>query len=147
MTTLTEGTPPADGKGVPPDPGHGRGDARSGELGDERRLDRLSPLLHDLLAWDLVYQDESGEFQLRPDVQRRLAETAAKAPRFAADVYVGRHCERCGVMGITRLIEGTRLCDHCALYLQSPVDDDPPPAVDVKRRRWSGRARRYRDAG
>lgn len=139
MTTLTEGTPAADGKGVPPDRGDG--------LSDERRLDRLSPLLHDLLAWDLVYPDESGEFQLRPDVQRRLAETAAKAPRFAADVYVGRHCERCGIIGITRLTEGVRLCDHCAQYLQSPVDDDPPPAVDVKRRRWSGRARRYRDAG
>ncbi len=155
MTTLTEGTPAADGKDVPPDRGDvrgeqrgdDRGDVRDEQRGDQRRLDRLSPLLHDLLAWDLVYQDESGEFQLRPDVQRRLAETAAKAPRFAADVYVGRHCERCGVVGITRLTEGLRLCGACALYLQSPAAEEPPPTVDVTRRRWNGRARRYRDAG
>lgn len=136
MAALPEGTPAVDGREA------------SGDGNDGRRLDRLSPLFHDLLAWDLVYQEESGEFVLRPDVQRRLAETAAKAPRFAADVYVGRHCERCGVIGITRLTEGMRLCDLCASYLQSPADDDdPPPTVDVKRRRRGSRSRRYRAAG
>jgi hypothetical protein len=112
-----------------------------------RRLDRLNPLIHDLLAWDLVYEDELGTFQLRPEVQRRLAETAAKAPRFAADVYVGRHCERCGVVGITRLTEGMRLCDPCAAYLQAPEADVAPPTDVERRRRWIGRARRYPEAG
>ncbi|MHB1585454.1 MAG: hypothetical protein ACYCU7_18135 [Acidimicrobiales bacterium] len=132
MAVLPEGTPAVEEHGAP--------DTETAR----RRLDRLNPLIHELLAWDLVYQDESGEFGLRPDVQRRLLEAAARAPRFAADVYVGRHCERCGVVGITRLSEGMRLCDACRA---APEADDPSPVGDVRPRRRGGLVRRYREAG
>ena len=39
---------------------------------DPMRLDRLAPLIHQLLAWDLIYRTESGAFLLRDDVQERL---------------------------------------------------------------------------
>jgi hypothetical protein len=78
-----------------------------------RRLDRLSPLLHDLITWDLVYRTESGSFLLREDVQRWLEEAAARRTRSAPEVYVGRPCQRCGACGVTRMVEGVRLCDAC----------------------------------
>lgn len=152
MAATPDGIPEALARGGPElGPHSGRsadvvGDQQIDPEGGGARLDRLSPLLHDLLAWDLVYRNESGEFVLRPDVQRRLVQTAAKAPRFAAEVYVGRHCDRCGVIGITRLIGGVRLCAPCAAYLQSP-DTEPAAPAEAKRRRWVGRSRRYRDAG
>jgi len=33
----------------------------------KRRLDQLVPLLHDLVAWDLVRRDEDGSYVLRSD--------------------------------------------------------------------------------
>ena len=39
----------------------------------KRRLDRLVPLLHELVAWDLVHAHADGGFVLRDDVQERLA--------------------------------------------------------------------------
>jgi hypothetical protein len=149
-TTIATGTGQGGSSHLPGDVVQPPDDAmqlRGDPASDGYRLDRLSPLLHQLLDHDLVVQDDSGAFVLRPEIQQRLAEAVAKAPRFAAEVYVGRHCERCGTIGITRLTEGRRLCAPCAAYLESPATAEPPTSADAKRRRWVKRARRYRDAG
>ena len=57
--------------------------------GDElRRLDRLAPLLHELLDWGLVHPTDSGTFELRADVQERLRQLSASRPVLEAQVYV-----------------------------------------------------------
>jgi hypothetical protein len=79
-----------------------------------KRLDQLSPLIHDLLAWELVVRNDDGSFELRQDVQHRLAELSARQSHPAAAVYVGRPCARCGATGVTRLVDGVRACPACA---------------------------------
>ncbi len=94
---------------------------------DQRHLDRLSPLIHDLLTWDLVYRTDSGAFVLREDVQRRLAEASARQARSVPGVFVGRPCRRCGQCGVTRMVDGVRLCDACrhAATASEPTLVDP----------------------
>src|SRR5271166_2810767 len=53
-----------------------------------RRLDRLAPLIHELVAWDLVYRTDAGEFVLHDDVQHRLAELTALRHQPAAQLYI-----------------------------------------------------------
>ena len=82
--------------------------------GDElRRLDRLAPLLHELLDWGLVHPTDSGAFELRADVQERLRQLSASRPVLEAQVYVGRPCRRCGQVAVTRLVDGVRMCTRC----------------------------------
>ncbi len=82
--------------------------------GDElRRLDRLAPLLHELLDWGLVHPTDSGTFELREDVQERLRQLTASRPALEAQVYVGRPCRRCGQVAVTRLVDGVRMCALC----------------------------------
>jgi ribosomal protein L37AE/L43A len=118
-------------------PLNGQGDQRpelrrSRQVAEEelRRLDRLSPLIHDLLTWDLVHRTDSGAFVLREDVQRRLAEASARQAHSAPEVYVGRPCRRCGRCGVTRMVDGVRLCDPCshAAAADEPVLVDPQAA-------------------
>jgi ribosomal protein L37AE/L43A len=106
-----------------------------------RRLDQLSPLIHELIAWEMVYRDESGEFVLYEDVQHRLHEVAAQRPQSIAEVYVGRQCERCGVVSVTRLIDGLRICASCSRTAKD-ADIEPiseKPAVRT-RSRWHRKA-------
>lgn len=78
-----------------------------------QRLDRLAPLMHQLLAWDLIYLSEAGVFLLRDDVQQRLKEMTALPAPPTAQVYLGRKCESCGSVGVTRLVGGSRICERC----------------------------------
>ena len=55
----------------------------------KRRLDQLVPLLHELVAWDLVQRADDGSFVLRQDVQERLAVLTADRPTRSAEVFVG----------------------------------------------------------
>jgi ribosomal protein L37AE/L43A len=105
-----------------------------------RRLDQLSPLIHELIAWEIVHQDESGEFVLHDDVQQRLREVAALRTPSVAQVYVGRQCERCGTVGVTRLIDGARICAACS---RAAKEVDAEPVIEkpaVVRRRWHRKA-------
>ncbi len=108
----------------------------------QRRLDQLSPLIHELLTWELVYRDESGNFVLHEDVQQRLREVTKQRGESIAQVYVGRQCERCGVVGVTRLIDGVRTCAACSRAAKEtdaePVSEKPPAR---------GRSRWHRKAG
>jgi ribosomal protein L37AE/L43A len=106
-----------------------------------RRLDQLAPLIHELIAWELVYRDSSGTFVLHEDVQRRLSEVTALRPQSIAQVYVGRQCEHCGVVGVTRLIDGLRTCASCSRAAKEsdaePVSEKPAPR---HRSRWHHKA-------
>lgn len=112
---------------------------------EQRRLGRLSPLLHDLIAWDLVYRTDAGSFVLRDEVQRRLAETSARQSRTAPEVYVGRPCQRCGTSGVTRMVDGVRLCDAC--NQPALVEEAAPFEHRGKRHRHDPRSRWGRKAG
>ena len=107
-----------------------------------RRLDQLSPLIHELIAWEIVYRDDSGNFVLHDDVQQRLREVSALRSHSIAQVYVGRQCERCGVVGVTRLIDGERICASCS---RSAKETDVEPATEKPPRH--GRSRWHRKAG
>lgn len=86
----------------------------SSKVDQAQRLDRLAPLIHQLLTWDLVARSESGEFQLRDDVQQRLQEFSAVPTPVTAQVYLGRKCEACGLVRATRMVEGARVCGPCS---------------------------------
>ena len=95
----------------------------------KRRLDLLVPLLHDLVAWDLVQRDADGSFVLRQDVQDRLAALTVDRPLRSAEVFVGRKCQVCGLVRLTRMVEGVRTCSPCAM----PVVDELDAAADAGR--------------
>lgn len=103
-----------------------------------KRLDQLSPLIHDLLSWELVVRTEDGGYLLTEDVQQRLAETASRQSHPSAAVYVGRSCQRCGATGVTRLVDGVRACPACARAPDPPVE--PPTELDTGKRRGRSEA-------
>jgi hypothetical protein len=105
---------------------------RSLEVVDDpkRRLDRLVPLLHEMMAWDLVQRAEDGSFVLCDDVQERLAILSSVKPARSAQVYVGRKCERCERVTLTRMVDGNRICSTCSnvSLISDAVSADVIPA-------------------
>src|ERR1035437_9291965 len=75
--------------------------------------DRLTPLIHELLSSDLVCRSDDGAFQLRDDIQKRLQQMSAASRSRVPQVFVGRKCENCASRGMTRLVNGARLCEAC----------------------------------
>ena len=130
MTDVARGT----GSGLP-----GSGwNMRSLEVVDDprRRLERLVPLLHELVAWDLVRRAEDGSFVLRDDVQERLAVLSSERPVRAAEVYIGRKCERCERVVLTRMVDGSRICSSChraSLASEDAAPDNAPVAMKGSR--------------
>jgi ribosomal protein L37AE/L43A len=112
-----------------------------------RRLDRLAPLLHELLAWDLVRQTESGSFVIPDEVQERLSHLTSLQTGSIAQVYVGRKCGHCGSIRVTRMVEGVRLCSSCSSELASPSVAVEPEATVSGRKGHHGRSRWHRKAG
>jgi hypothetical protein len=111
-----------------------------------RRLDRLAPLLHELIAWDLVRQTESGSFEIPEDVQERLRRLSSLQSGSVAQVYVGRKCGRCGSMRVTRMVDGQRLCSSCSSEVGAPPPSEDTPAA-TEPRNGHGRSRWHRKAG
>lgn len=111
-----------------------------------RRMDRMAPLVHELIAWDLVTRTESGSFVLRDDVQRRLQEASARQWTSTPEVFVGRPCQRCGTTGVTRMVGEARLCDECS---RASVAEAEPERRRPSRRhgRHDGRSWRGHKAG
>lgn len=112
-----------------------------------RRLDRLAPLLHELLAWDLVRQTESGAFVIPDEVQERLSHLTSLQAGSIAQVYVGRKCGGCGSIRVTRMVEGVRLCSACSTERASPSIVAEPEATAGGRKGHHGRSRWHRKAG
>jgi hypothetical protein len=109
---------------------------RSLEVVDDpkRRLDQLVPLLHELVTWDLVRQGDDGSFVLRDDVQERLAILASDRPARSAQVYIGRKCERCARVTLTRMVDGSRVCASCSrTALADPAPDGAPATLKGSR--------------
>jgi ribosomal protein L37AE/L43A len=111
-----------------------------------RRLDRLAPLLHELIAWQLVRQTESGSFEIPEDVQERLRRLSSLQSGSVAQVYVGRKCGRCGSIRVTRMVDGLRLCSSCSSEVRSPTPSEDTPAASEPRS-GHGRSRWHRKAG
>ncbi len=109
-----------------------------------RRLDRLVPLLHEMIAWDLVEQTEDGGFVLRDDVQERLRRLTADRPVHSAEVYVGRKCERCGRVSVTRMVEGVRTCSTCSQVIWLEGDESTVGPTEVPRTQRAGLHRWWR---
>jgi hypothetical protein len=103
---------------------------RSLEVVDDpkRRLDRLVPLLHEMMAWDLVHRAEDGSFILCEDVQERLAALSSVKPARSAQVYIGRKCERCERVTLTRMVDGSRICSSCS---ELAIIGDVVTSIDV----------------
>jgi hypothetical protein len=126
--------------GVRIDEGDGRGPSPYKAVGP-LSLDRMGPILRDLVSFGLVERTETGRFELREDVQRWLAEAFVRSgPPGTAEVFVGRQCQRCGNTGVTRLVEGIRICASCQA---TPVAEVVPDEPLVHHARW----RRARKAG
>lgn len=105
-----------------------------------RRLDQLSPLIHELVAWELVHPDASGNWVLHDDVQQRLRELADLRPHSIAQVYVGRQCQQCGTVGVTRLIDGVRICAACSRAAKEPGVEPTHEKPPGRHRRWHRKA-------
>lgn len=107
----------------------------------KRQLERMMPLLHELVSFDLVRKADDGSFVLRQDVQDRLAALTADRPVRSAQVYVGRKCEHCGLVRLTRMVDGKRICVSCS---RSALPTDVAPVVDRKPALKSHRNRFHR---
>jgi ribosomal protein L37AE/L43A len=109
---------------------------------DEHRVEQFDPLLRNMLSWDLVQETDDGRWVLRPDVAERLGTLARYARRTEPSevVYFGHPCARCKSNGMTRLRDGTYLCDECrrAADLSSVATLLPAPERQKPRRfGWS----------
>ncbi len=105
-----------------------------------RRLDAVAPLIHQLITWDIVTLTDSGTFVLQDDVQQRLQEISAAQPHSTAAVYVGRMCQRCGRIGVTRLVDGELLCSSCNAPELVETPAEPPSGSSHRRSRWHRKA-------
>lgn len=109
------------------------------------RIDRLVPLLHELVACGLVMRDEDGGFVLRQDVQDRLALLTSDRPDREAQVYVGRKCQQCGRVALTRTVGDTRICSACHQAAVSGIAATAEPAAAIRHAR-RGILHRHRPA-
>lgn len=135
---------PPDDKGTGDTPG-GRAARRAADRGPARP-DRLAPLLRELLAYGLVEPSASGGFVLTGDAQRWLAqESARRAHPSTPEVSVGRPCQRCHATGVTRVVDGVRLCPAC--QAQPAVAASTEATGDGRRPRHDHRPWRGRRAG
>ena len=99
------------------------------KVGTRGRIEHMAPLVHELIAWDLVVRSDSGEFVLLDDVQQKLGEALARAGS-TPDVFVGRPCEGCNTVTVTQLVDGSRVCGPCrqsalTTEIQSPSIPSP----------------------
>lgn len=111
----------------------------------QQHLERLGPLINELIAHDLVSRTPAGAFELRDDVQGHLEAISEKKARTVAPVYIGRSCMACGVLAPTTLTGTLRRCESCRRSLDDSgqgTADSPPPMVDrqTTRPRWVRRA-------
>jgi hypothetical protein len=83
----------------------------------DQRLQGFASLIHELLSRDLVQESGTGVFVLREDVQDRLRELSEAPARSTPRVFIGRKCESCGLIRVTRLVSGLRMCSDCRILL------------------------------
>ena len=69
------------------------------------------------------------------DVQERLAVLTADRPLRSAEVFVGRKCEVCGLVKLTRLVDGVRTCSPCSVTTLPTDESDAGGSDGVKTHR------------
>jgi hypothetical protein len=113
---------------------------------NRRTQDRLPSLIHELVDSELVTRKAPGEWVLSAELQSMLEEQLASRGMVRRRVFVGLHCEGCGVATVTWLSEGRRLCAACA---EPPAEGDAIAQPDLARpRSWRARgAHPFRRAG
>ncbi len=99
--------------------------------GSDWGVERLAWFIHELLSRDLVRLSETGSFVLREDVQRRLHELTEGPPARAPQVFIGRKCETCGLVRLTRLVNGVRTCSECNRPLAAAPEVGEPSRFGV----------------
>ena len=97
------------------------------------QCDRLVPLLRELVTAKLVVQTVDGKFELSDAVQTRLHALTADRPPPSAQVYVGRRCELCGVIKVTRMVDGLRTCTTCHERACEPYAEPATQVSDPRR--------------
>jgi len=101
--------------------------------GPGNHVDRLVPLLRELVASEFVVQTADGKFQLSDAAQARLHALTADRPPPSAQVYVGRRCELCGIIKVTRMVDGLRTCTTCHQRACEPYVEPVTPVPDPRR--------------
>jgi hypothetical protein len=113
---------------------------------NRRTQDRLPSLIHELVDSDLVTRNAPGEWVLSAELQSMLEEQMASRGMVRRRVFVGLHCEGCGVATVTWLSEGRRLCAACAEPTPEGTVIAPPELA--RPRSWRERgAHPFRRAG
>jgi hypothetical protein len=113
---------------------------------NRRTQDRLPSLIHELVDSDLVTRNAPGEWVLSAELQSMLEEQMASRGMVRRRVFVGLHCEGCGVATVTWLSEGRRLCAACAEPTAEGTVIAPPQLA--RHRSWRERgAHPFRRAG
>jgi hypothetical protein len=113
---------------------------------NRRMQDRLPSLIHELVDSDLVTRNAPGEWELSAELQSLLEEQMASRGMVRRRVFVGLHCEGCGVATVTWLSEGRRLCAACAEPTAEGTVIAPPELA--RHRSWRERgAHPFRRAG
>ncbi|HXA33147.1 MAG TPA: hypothetical protein VNV87_12870 [Acidimicrobiales bacterium] len=113
---------------------------------NRRTQDRLPSLIHELVDSDLVTRNAPGEWVLSAEMQSMLEEQMASRGMVRRRVFVGLHCEGCGVATVTWLSEGRRLCAACAEPTAEGTVIAPPELA--RHRSWRERgAHPFRRAG
>jgi hypothetical protein len=113
---------------------------------NRRTQDRLPSLIHELVDSDLVTRNAPGEWVLSAELQSMLEEQMASRGMVRRRVFVGLHCEGCGVATVTWLSEGRRLCAACAEPTAEGTVIAPPELA--RHRSWRERgAHPFRRAG
>jgi hypothetical protein len=113
---------------------------------NRRTQDRLPSLIHELVDSDLVTRNAPGEWVLSAELQSMLEEQMASRGMVRRRVFVGLHCEGCGVATVTWLSEGRRLCAACAEPTAEGTVIAPPELA--RHRSWRQRgAHAFRRAG
>lgn len=106
---------------------------------DVNPIERFDRLLRDLLAWNLVEQDDAGAWGLPSVVVQRLTYLSDLTRRDVPSevVYFGHVCSGCGSNGLTRLREERYLCDGCRRAAELAAVATPLPQPDGEpSRRW-----------
>jgi hypothetical protein len=113
---------------------------------NRRTQDRLPSLIHELVDSEFVQRNAPGVWVLSAELQAMLEEASASRGMVRRRVFVGLHCEGCGVATVTWLSQGRRLCAACA---EPPAEGAVTAEPDLARpRSWRARgAHAFRRAG
>lgn len=104
-------------------------------------IETFDPILRDLVTWQLVVRDESGDgapWRLAERAERRLDALLTSNAKFAADslIYFDHICASCRRHAPTRLHQGAYLCEDCWRRERATVSLPAEPEPAAPHRPW-----------